>query len=90
MRYGIYSVYDSKSETYTRPFYADNDGVAQRFAYDVYVNTDSVMSHHPEDFNLYWLGEFDDCTGILSVGALRHVVAFTSFFSSVELDVDGD
>ena len=86
MKYGIYSVYDSKSESYVRPFYADNDAVAQRFCYDFYLQDGSVMSNHLEDFNLYWLGEFDDNTGVLSVGVMRHVLAFTSYFSSVETD----
>lgn len=60
----VMSVRDTKSDTFGRPFFAPSLGAAIRsFADFVNSKEDSDIVRHPEDFNLYHLGTFDDETG---------------------------
>lgn len=58
----VYSIFDSKSKSFQRPFYMLNNYTAIR-AFSDLVNTDGQMeSRHPQDFSLYEIGTFDDQT----------------------------
>lgn len=59
----LYTIYDSKSETYGKPFHEQNTATALRSARNILTNPDSVITHNPEDFTLWHMGEFDDNTG---------------------------
>ena len=63
MKYGVYSVYDTATAMYLRPFYFQTDGQALRFFQDVSVSAESEIAKHPEDYTLFKLGEFDDNKG---------------------------
>ena len=55
-------VRDSASSCYMRPFYMVSEGMALRSFQDE-VNRDAddnMMFRHPEDFELFSLGTFDD------------------------------
>ncbi len=56
----IYSIYDSKSETYSKPFHMLNDQVAIRSASDLLASQNSEIANHPEDFTMFLIGEWDD------------------------------
>ncbi len=58
----IYTVFDSATGAYMRPFFMQSDGQAMRSFIDE-VNGDSPMAKHPEDYALFALGDFDDNTG---------------------------
>lgn len=65
MQYIICSVRDSKSDAFGRPFFTASVGLAIR-SFDDEVNRaaeENIMFHHPEDFTLYELGQFDDFDG---------------------------
>lgn len=58
----IVSVYDSKVEAFGRPFFVPTEGAAIRSFLDE-VNRhadDNPMSKHPEDYQLFCIGYFDD------------------------------
>jgi len=58
----LYSVYDRKTEIY-HPFYmCHNDGHAGRVLSDVFSNQNSNYYRHPEDFQVYECGTFNDTT----------------------------
>jgi hypothetical protein len=65
MRQLIFAVRDIQVGSFNRPFYAPSKGAAIR-SFNDEVNRDSadnVMFHHSQDFELYFLGEFDDESG---------------------------
>lgn len=65
MRYKICSIRDRASDTFSVPVYLPSKGAAIRsFADEVNrVDPNNNLNKHPEDFDLYYLGEFDDETG---------------------------
>jgi hypothetical protein len=62
----IVSVKDSAAEAFGRPMYVQSVGVAIRAFTDEVNREDkeNQMYQHPDDFDLYELGAFDDSTGI--------------------------
>ena len=70
MKLNLYVVLDTKSQTYSQPFAAHNDLVAQRLFSDMVNHTNSDMQRHPEDYNLYTFGTYDDQVPELDQGVL--------------------
>jgi len=65
----IVSVKDSAAEAFGRPMYLQSIGVAIRSFTDE-VNRedkDNQLFNHPDDFDLYELGVFDDATGMYQI-----------------------
>lgn len=60
----IYSVYDNKTCIYARPFFARSDAEAQR-AFQYSGTTDPFMMSNAVDYDLVYLGDFGDQTGII-------------------------
>ena len=59
----IYSVYDSKSATYSAPFVEINNDTAKRFIQDLFRNApEHAFSQHSEDYTLHQIGTFNDGT----------------------------
>lgn len=64
----VYSVRDAEAQLYGRPFYTTNAAIATR-GFSQQVNTPEIEGQqndlflHPESFELYELGTFDDNTG---------------------------
>lgn len=65
----VFSVFDSKTSLFGRPFTEQKEESAIRGFSDA-VNDDSnpnnMWNKHPEDFSLFLIGEFNDETGALS------------------------
>lgn len=65
MKYVVVSVFDRAAGAYSRPAYVGAVGLAVRSFQDE-VNRDAPdneVSKHPDDFDLYHLGSFDDVAG---------------------------
>jgi len=65
----IVSIKDSAAEAFGRPMYLQSIGVAIRSFTDE-VNRedkDNQLFNHPDDFDLYELGVFDDATGMYQI-----------------------
>ena len=60
-----YTVRDSKSEAFMKPFFNTTHGEAERNFRTAVNDPQSTMSKFPEDFDLYYLGTYDDNTGLL-------------------------
>jgi hypothetical protein len=71
----ICSVFDSVSGLYARPAFVASKGVARRMFSDEVnrMDKDNALNGHSEDFGLYYLGVFDDETGLF-VGAVPEVL----------------
>lgn len=77
MKLHVMSVKDNAAQTFGRPFFMPSTGVALRSFTDE-VNRaaeDNQLYKHPEDFDLYQLGTFDDETGVFDLLAFPKVFA---------------
>lgn len=65
MRYKVLTVRDRAADVYGQPFFTQSTGVGVRiFTDEINRNSpDNNLFKHPEDFDLFYLGEFDDNTG---------------------------
>jgi len=61
----VYSLFDKKAGHYMTPYFSSNDATADRSFQALAKRDDSMVSHSPEDFALYKLGEFHDDSGVL-------------------------
>jgi hypothetical protein len=69
MFHTICSVKDRAAEAFGRPMYVASTGVAVRgFTDEVNrADKDNQLYNHPDDFDLYDLGVFDDSTGMYTL-----------------------
>lgn len=72
----VVSVKDRAAEVFNRPFFVPHRNVAVRDFTDE-VNraaSDNQLNKHPDDFDLYLLGTFDDNTGIFTMEEIPTVL----------------
>jgi len=62
MKLNIYTIYDTASGLYSRPFFETADAAAIRQFQDIATGTEHPISVHPEDYSLFRLGTYDDAT----------------------------
>lgn len=58
-----FSIRDAKGEVFHPPFYKKTHGEAERDFKTLVNDHKSSVSKFPEDYDLYYLGEYDDNTG---------------------------
>lgn len=63
MTYEIFSIYDSKLGAYNAPFFRRSKGEAERDFARLAQEANSNIAQFPEDFDLFYLGTFDDRVG---------------------------
>ena len=61
----VCSVLDVKANAFATPFFVPNRSMAVRSFGDAVLDTNSMLAKHPEDYNLYQLGTYDDNSGKL-------------------------
>lgn len=66
MKLNIYSIYDSASGLYSRPFFTQSDAESVRSFSDIAIDSDHPIGKHPEDYTLFRIGNFDDNTALLN------------------------
>jgi hypothetical protein len=69
MKQIICTVKDRAADAYGRPMFVPSAGVAIRSFSDEINrnNAENQLYNHPDDFDLYELGEFDDNTAVFSL-----------------------
>jgi len=77
MKMVIVSIMDTAAGAYGRPAFVASEGVAVRQFQDEVNRSsdDNQLYKHPDDFNLYYLGTFDDNTGAMDLLAQPKLVA---------------
>lgn len=65
MKQNLYSVFDRKTGIYSPPMAFPAVGAAVRMFTDEVNGGQSLIGKHPEDYDLYHVGEFDDNTAQL-------------------------
>lgn len=63
MKLLAFSVYDSKAELYSRPFFAQSRGMALRSVTDQVNDPEQELAKHAEDYTLFVCGAFDCLAG---------------------------
>lgn len=61
----LYTIFDSKTEAYLRPFYGMTNGEAERTFSDTVNDPGSMFNKHPSDFTLFEIGSYDDSNGLV-------------------------
>lgn len=79
MIYKVFSIYDTKAEIHSLPYYAPNVSAGQR-SFKAVVLQDDRIRGFPDDFKLYMLGEFDDANGTITMEARPHDLGFARSF----------
>jgi len=75
MELKVYAIRDSKGEFYTAPFYKNTHGEAERDFTTLCNDEKSNPGQYPEDYDLYYLGNFDNNTGkIAGLDSPQHIV----------------
>ena len=75
MKYAVCAVKDRAVDAYNRPLYVPTVGVAIRSFTDECNKKDSELHIHPEDYDLYEIGSWDDQTAIYSALEAPRVIA---------------
>lgn len=61
---GVYTVRDEASGLFMQLQVNDNNDVAIR-SFDFAMASNEMMKFRPEDFSLWYLGDYDDNTGVI-------------------------
>ena len=81
----IFSIRDNKAGAFMQPFYMPNQAMAIRAISDCVSDQNHMFNKHAMDYDLYYLGEFDDASGkTTALETPEHVV------SCVQLKSEGD
>lgn len=74
MELKVYSIRDAKAEIFNPPFYKKTHGEAERDFSALVRDEKSMVCKYPEDYDLYYLGTYDDNTGKLdSLDTPQHI-----------------
>jgi hypothetical protein len=60
MKYLMYSVYDTASETFMQPIYAKTEAEALRGFKAAAQSQENQIGQFPGDYHLYYIGEYTD------------------------------
>lgn len=73
----VLALYDRAAATYGRPFFTASVGVGIRSFTDEVnnANPDNQLYKHPQDFDLYSLGSFDDSSATFQLSQSPQLVA---------------
>lgn len=64
----IYTIRDSKGEFFHPPFFKRSHGEAERDFMHLCKDDKTMTGLYSEDYDLYYLGTYDDQTGKMTVG----------------------
>ncbi|AXH73330.1 MAG: nonstructural protein [Microviridae sp.] len=66
MKHNIMSIKDRLAGSFQRPWASPSLAVAMRAFMDEIKNPETALAKHPEDYDLYEVGEFDDDSGSMT------------------------
>jgi hypothetical protein len=75
MKYSVCAVKDRAVDAFNRPLYVPTVGVAIRSFNDECNKKDTELHLHPEDYDLYEIGSWDDLTAIYTPIEAPRVIA---------------
>lgn len=66
MKQKIYAIRDTKGECFNQPFFQRTHGEAERSFARLAQDDNSMVGKYPDDYDLYWIGEYDQLTGLIT------------------------
>ena len=85
MRTQIYSVYDKRRQVFGPIQQFENEATAVRsMQHFLASHPESIINSNSDDFAMYYLGDFDDCTGDVVNIDCDVVVEFTSLIQEAK------
>ena len=81
MKLQMFSIYDTVSKLYARPFFDINESTAKRNLRAAIRDPKSGLAENINDYRLYHIGEFDDQTGEFSL--VDHSPAYVDNFTNI-------
>lgn len=75
----IYAIYDRAIEAFGQPIFVKAQGQAIRSFMDECKNPESQLHKHPADYDLHYLGEYDDSTGEIKQTTTERVARATDY-----------
>lgn len=82
----LYIVRDSKTEAYLPPFPAVNHQTALRMVMDTANDPSTLFHKHPLDFNVFFIGSFDEQTGELQPQHHESLGKVMDIFNSLQTE----
>lgn len=71
----IYATYDSKGQFYHNPFFKQTPGEAERDFRTAVNDSKTQLNQYPEDFDLFYLGQYDTLTGkLVPLATPEHII----------------
>lgn len=88
----IYTVFDQVAAAYLKPFTLPSDALAIRAFTDAVNTPDHPFNKHPADYTLFYVGEFDETTAIITpetAHALGNGLSYLwpEVFANPEMDI---
>lgn len=82
MELKAFSIRDSKGEVFHPPFYKKTMGEAERDFQTLCKDEKSTTAQYPDDFDLYYLGTYDDQSGLFkSLDTPQHMIKAVNVIS---------
>lgn len=81
MKLQMFSIYDTVSKLYARPFFDVNDATAKRNLRAAIRDPKSGLAENINDYRLYHIGEFDDQSGSFTLA--DHSPAYIDNFTNI-------
>lgn len=78
-----FAIRDLKSAAYMQLFPSQSFGTAERDFANTVNNQDSMISKYPEDFELFYVGDFNDETGDFNTSSPQHVASAVNLLKSL-------
>lgn len=79
MQQKAFAIRDSKAGFFNQPFFQHSHGEAERSFKRLSNDVQSNISQFPEDFDLYYIGEYDNITGtITALETPQHMIKATA------------
>lgn len=74
-----FSIRDAKAQIFHPPWYKTTHGEAERDFRTTVNDSKTTLNQYPEDFDLYYIGEYDDNSGkFQSLDTPQHVLKAVS------------
>ncbi len=82
----MFSIRDAKAEIFNPPFFKTTAGEAERDFHQAVNDPSTMLNKYPTDYDLYYLGEYDDMSGKFSnLESPQHVIKAVQLIKQPEL-----